>query len=201
MLYGFIVPVACCMCSLCQADLNTVTAGEWYMWLRSFLHFFVTASHLVSNVFGFILATHSLCSGYAPATLVVSSEWSLGTLSRLVHVGLFCPPYIVLLHECYTLWFIHVPLLLREFHTRLYSLDSACLVRLLWRALKVDRSLLLEQRGIVAYIVDGVTWREPHYQVRRCVHTSHRVWLDRSKTNSIVVCVLKDTPLAISFVI
>jgi hypothetical protein len=88
-------------------------------------------SHLGSNVFSFMFATHSLCSGYAPTTRIVSCECSLGTLSRFVHVGLFCPPYIVLLHGLHQLRFIPVPLLLRDFHTRVYSLNSACLGRLL----------------------------------------------------------------------
>lgn len=88
-------------------------------------------SHLGSNVFSFMFATHSLCSVYAPATRIVSCESSLGTLSRFVHVGLFCPPYIVLLHGLHQLRFIPVPLPLRDFHTRVYSLNSACLGRLL----------------------------------------------------------------------
>jgi len=59
-------------------------------------------SHLGSNVFSFMFAI--LCSGYAPTTRVVSSECSLGTLSWLVHVRLFCPTYIVLLRASHALW-------------------------------------------------------------------------------------------------
>lgn len=93
-------------------------------------------SHLGSNVFSFMFATHSLCSRYAPTTRVVPSGCSLGPLSRLVHVG-----YSVHLISCccmkvtpygrHQLRFIPVPLLLRDFHTRVYSLNSACLGRTL----------------------------------------------------------------------